>query len=1036
MALETLVGRSPEGDITTRFQTLLLRGVPGPTGPLGPQGPEGPEGPEGPPGEDGLDGGQGLEGPSGPANSLAIGSVTTTAPGGDATASITGIPPSQILDLGIPRGEPGPQGDDGPAGDQGPAGQDGLQGLTGPQGEQGPKGDPGAGVFIKGSVANLAACPATGNAIADGYILTDPTPDHLAVCTALPNTWEDVGVFQGPQGIQGVQGPQGNAGPANSLAIGTVTTIAPGGAATSSISGAAPSQTLNLGIPAGATGAAGAPGPTYTASARMALAANAFSAIEATQAQAETATSSAEVLTPARGKQLFQRWMPEFLTRAEAQAWTPITAPDFIRTTFHSSILFGGGATYAKVAAQPTHAGKLRIVVAPATDVWYEIANPIVEPQMLGASANDVADDSVALKDWLTVVDVLKRKGHVPQGTYRLDYIDYLAINSLDIELHQGAVLKGMTSWQGFTGAGLTVFTITAFAWYGQGINVDLITTATGVVVDQYTRDTGAGGDYTFAGNVVTLNGTSAPPLTATQTLRITSTKSLVHFKVASDAADLRNNPSVTIRGGKVDCSLRGYSPNKASGTAFSFQKQGGVKVQGMIFYCGASDEATVLAPTGDSAISSTGAYHVDIDGCFFQGWPDAALYLGGGATTTSGPDDGGEIRVHGNVIYRCSQGVKSPVRQLKGITVENNFFVETASCVLINTAGSIQVGEMLLVQNNIFKKVRAQGVALVSMRYGAIISGNWFEDIGYKINGTTAVVGDRPFVNLQGCKDVRVTNNHFGMRSWARNAVAPQIGVEILDGNGYTDASPPVLTDYTSDNIEVSDNHFIGVPRPIVEATGNTYDDCAYLGNRIRGHDAPPAVPLAGPPVAIFGASTEWEYRDMDAGESWAGIGALPSKFMSRLAANAGRLEAYNFNATQSFVRHTTDAGVAILDLEAIPADGTSSGRVRVGRSANTAGVYSFDVMQANNSTSLAARLSAKAAEHSFACNNGGNFGIGTSSPGYKLDVAGSLRFRPGTAVPPVADGDVTIDFPNATTIRVRGMSGGTARIATLTLA
>ena len=50
----------------------------------------------------------------------------------------------------------------------------------------------------------------------------------------------------------------GPAGPPNALAIGAVTTGAPGSAAAASISGAAPSQVLNLTIPTGATGAVSA----------------------------------------------------------------------------------------------------------------------------------------------------------------------------------------------------------------------------------------------------------------------------------------------------------------------------------------------------------------------------------------------------------------------------------------------------------------------------------------------------------------------------------------------------------------------------------------------------------------------------------------------------------------------------------------------------------------------------------------------------------------------------------------------------------
>ena len=49
-------------------------------------------------------------------------------------------------------------------------------------------------------------------------------------------------------------GASGPAGPANTLTIGTVTTVAAGGSATASVGGTAPAQTLNLGIPTGATG--------------------------------------------------------------------------------------------------------------------------------------------------------------------------------------------------------------------------------------------------------------------------------------------------------------------------------------------------------------------------------------------------------------------------------------------------------------------------------------------------------------------------------------------------------------------------------------------------------------------------------------------------------------------------------------------------------------------------------------------------------------------------------------------------------------
>lgn len=59
---------------------------------------------------------KGDTGDAGPANSLAIGTVTTGAAGSSASASITGTPPTQTLDLTIPRGDVGAAGVGNPAG--------------------------------------------------------------------------------------------------------------------------------------------------------------------------------------------------------------------------------------------------------------------------------------------------------------------------------------------------------------------------------------------------------------------------------------------------------------------------------------------------------------------------------------------------------------------------------------------------------------------------------------------------------------------------------------------------------------------------------------------------------------------------------------------------------------------------------------------------------------------------------------------------------------------------------------------------------
>lgn len=103
---------------------LIARGIPGPTGPQGPQGPA----------------------------TIAIGNVTTGAPGTSATITNSGTNENVVLNFTIPRGatgatgrqgNQGPTGPQGPQGAQGPQGQTGATGPTGPRGEQGLQGPQG-----------------------------------------------------------------------------------------------------------------------------------------------------------------------------------------------------------------------------------------------------------------------------------------------------------------------------------------------------------------------------------------------------------------------------------------------------------------------------------------------------------------------------------------------------------------------------------------------------------------------------------------------------------------------------------------------------------------------------------------------------------------------------------------------------------------------------------------------------------------------------------------------------------------------------
>jgi len=222
-AASTITGTSPN-------QILNLTIPRGDTGAQGIQGIQGIQGVKGDKGDTGL---------PGPANTLSIGTVTTGAAGSNAASTITGTSPNQILNLTIPRGDTGAQGLKGDKGDKGDAG------VAGP-----------ANTLTIGTVTTGAAGSSASSTI------TGTSPNQILNLT-IPRG--DQGI-QGIQGVQGVKGDKGDTGatgspgPANTLAIGTVTTGAAGSNASATITGTSPSQTLNMTIPRGNTGATGPAG--------------------------------------------------------------------------------------------------------------------------------------------------------------------------------------------------------------------------------------------------------------------------------------------------------------------------------------------------------------------------------------------------------------------------------------------------------------------------------------------------------------------------------------------------------------------------------------------------------------------------------------------------------------------------------------------------------------------------------------------------------------------------------------------------------
>jgi len=159
--------------------------------------------------------------PAGPeyyslASSLSIGSVTTLAAGSAATATITGLAPTQTLNLGIPTGPTG------------------NTGATGAQGN--------TGTFAVGSVTSVA---------------NSGTASVTNVGSSTAGTFNFV-LRDGPTGATGAQGNTGT------LAVGTVTSVANSGTASVTNVGSSTAGTFDFVLRDGPTGPTGATGAAAT----------------------------------------------------------------------------------------------------------------------------------------------------------------------------------------------------------------------------------------------------------------------------------------------------------------------------------------------------------------------------------------------------------------------------------------------------------------------------------------------------------------------------------------------------------------------------------------------------------------------------------------------------------------------------------------------------------------------------------------------------------------------------------------------------
>lgn len=109
--------------------------------------------------------------------------------------------------------------------------------------------------------------------------------------------------------------------------------------------------------------------------------------------------------------------------------------------------------------------------------------------------------------------------------------------------------------------------------------------------------------------------------------------------------------------------------------------------------------------------------------------------------------------------------------------------------------------------------------------------------------------------------------------------------------------------------------------------------------------------------------------------------------------------------------VQHDADA---LIDIDPIATNGTSAAQFRAFRSTNTTGTRSWSFFKGDGTSALTHFLNMGGGNSYFQM-QGGNFGIGASSPASKLDVAGTARIQNAMTVNPSGSG-LGIDIGSTT--------------------
>lgn len=119
----------------------------------------------------------------------------------------------------------------------------------------------------------------------------------------------------------------------------------------------------------------------------------------------------------------------------------------------------------------------------------------------------------------------------------------------------------------------------------------------------------------------------------------------------------------------------------------------------------------------------------------------------------------------------------------------------------------------------------------------------------------------------------------------------------------------------------------------------------------------------------------------------------ANPTIRINESATDTSYFELQNVTSTQSSISHTTNSGSALIDIDPIVSDGTSSSSLRFFRTTNTTGAVSFTVFKGDGTGTIQHFFRADGT--SYVNIDSGSFGVGISTPDYMIDINGAIGFR-----------------------------------------